>query len=106
MKKRSMMKMFVGASAVAAVAVTGCASNGGSEYSYNVNPEAVTAEDVTYDAIRADLTPELVDLDDRYEDIQGRVARVWDTNLRIFWEDWGRALMLDRPSRLTPKPVP
>ncbi|MFW5653452.1 MAG: hypothetical protein ACOC0P_05350 [Planctomycetota bacterium] len=100
------MNWFVAIAACAAVAVTGCASDGDNKYAYNVDTEAITAEDVTYDAIRADLTPELITMTDRYEDIQGTVARTWDTNLRIFWEDWGRALLLDRPSRLSPKPIP
>lgn len=105
MKKCATFKMLVGMSAFAAAAVTGCASDD-SDYSYNANPEAITAEDVTYDAIRADLSPELTTLASRHEDIQGTVARTWDTNLRMFWEDWGRALLLDRPVRLSPKPIP
>lgn len=54
----------------------------------------------------ADITPELDTRSQRSADITNRIAITTDTNLRLFNEDLGRALLMDRPSRLTPSPVP
>ncbi len=56
--------------------------------------------------IRANLTPELRTLHQRKVDQQNAIAITFDENGRMFSQDLGRAFMTDRPSRLTPEPVP
>lgn len=56
--------------------------------------------------IRANLTPELRTLHQRKVDQQNVIALTFDENGRMFNQDLGRAFMTDRPSRLTPEPVP
>lgn len=56
--------------------------------------------------IRWDPTPELDNLSMRRVDMDNRAALIMDTNLRMFNEDVDRALLLDRPSRLTPYATP
>lgn len=55
---------------------------------------------------RANPTPELDTLHQRHDDIDNRLTVTSDTNFRMMNQDIGRALLLDRPSRLTPEPVP
>ncbi|MBX3353337.1 MAG: hypothetical protein KF684_10445 [Phycisphaeraceae bacterium] len=55
---------------------------------------------------RADPTPELQTLSQRPADVNNRINIVEDTNWRMFNQDLGRAFFYDRPSRLTPGPVP
>lgn len=54
----------------------------------------------------ANLTPELDTLSQRPADIDNRIAITDDTNLRMLNQDLGRMFLLDRPTRLTPGPVP
>lgn len=56
--------------------------------------------------IRADLTPELDTLSQRPDDISNTLTIMADENGRMIWSDLGRAFYTDRPSRLTPDPVP
>jgi hypothetical protein len=56
--------------------------------------------------IRADLTPELDTLYQRPDDMANAFTLMLDENGRMFWQDIGRALYVDRPSRLTREPVP
>lgn len=56
--------------------------------------------------IRADVTPELETLYERQVDMDNNWALMMDENGRMFKEDIGRALYLDRPSHLTREPVP
>lgn len=56
--------------------------------------------------IRADPTPELMTLYERPSDVANNLAIMVNENRRMFWEDLGRALYWDRPSRLTPEPMP
>lgn len=56
--------------------------------------------------VRADPTPELLTLYERPSDVANNLAIMSNENVRMFWEDWGRALYWDRPSRLTPEPMP
>lgn len=58
------------------------------------------------DGIRADLTPELETLHERQDDMDNNGALVWDEMGRMFVEDLGRVFYTNRPSRLTPEPVP
>lgn len=63
-------------------------------------------DDVSFDAIIDDLTPELVTLTQRQVDIERNMAVTSNQNLRMIWEDMGRAWYVDHPSRLSPYPVP
>lgn len=74
---------------IAAIALTGCNKN----------------RDVSYGRITGDLTPELKGLSERPSDDHTAFAVASNTNLRMFWDDLGRALLLDSPSRLQPVPV-
>lgn len=56
--------------------------------------------------VRADLTPELDTLYQRPDDISNTLTIMADENGRMFWEDLGRVMYTNRPSRLTPEPVP
>jgi hypothetical protein len=68
--------------------------------------EMEETENVSTNAIFNDLTPELTTLTDRPVDVDRHLAVQSNINWRLFWEDWGRALLFDPPSRLTPKPTP
>jgi hypothetical protein len=56
--------------------------------------------------IRRNLTPELDTLYQREDDIDNALALTFDENGRMILQDLGRAFYTDRPSRLTPEPVP
>lgn len=58
------------------------------------------------DAYRGNPTPELDTLSKTHDNIDNRLTITSDSNLRMLNEDIGRALLLDRPSRLSPVPVP
>lgn len=72
-----------------ALALTGCNSVEGRAALYRTNP-----------------TPELDTLSQRHADIDNALTIMSDTNFRLLNEDIGRALYLNRPSRLTPTPIP
>ena len=56
--------------------------------------------------IRNNLTPELRTLHQRKADQQNAIAITFDENGRMINQDLGRMWLTDRPSRLTPEPVP
>lgn len=56
--------------------------------------------------IRATLTPELMTLHQRPVDVDNQFAIMANENWRMLWGDLARATYTDRPSRLTPEPVP
>ncbi len=57
------------------------------------------------DAIRANPSPAMHTLGGRKTDAYNRRTVSTDTTLRMFTEDLERALLLDRPSRLTMYPA-
>ncbi len=57
-------------------------------------------------SVRLEPSPELTTLYERPDDVLNNLAIMVDENERMFWEDLGRALYWDRPSRLTPEPLP
>lgn len=59
-----------------------------------------------YQSIKDDATPNLDTLYERPEDIDNAVVTTFDENGRMIWQDLGRAMYWDRPSRLTREPVP
>ena len=56
--------------------------------------------------LRANATPELDTLSQRRTDMNNETAVTFDENGRMFNEDLQRLMLFDRPSRLTPNPVP
>ncbi|MEL7473137.1 MAG: hypothetical protein AAGK04_07455 [Planctomycetota bacterium] len=56
--------------------------------------------------IRYNLTPELWTTYERPADVRNHLAYQSNANIRLLRADLGRAAMTDRPSRLTPEPVP
>lgn len=52
--------------------------------------------------ITSDMTPELMTLNQRPEDVQRHMAYTNNVNSRMFWEDLGRTWYTDHPSRLNP----
>ncbi len=56
--------------------------------------------------IRNNPTPELATLYERPADVRNNLALQHNANLRMARQDMGRFWLLDRPSRLTPEPVP
>jgi len=56
--------------------------------------------------IRHNLTPELSTLEDRPVDVDNSWAISANENWRMLVSDWQRAALIDRPSRLTPEPLP
>jgi len=75
--------------ALSAIAATGCSAQQSRLAGYRANP-----------------TPELDTLSQRRDDMDNRMTVTNDSNLRMLNEDLGRMFFLDRPSTLTPKPVP
>jgi hypothetical protein len=59
-----------------------------------------------YKEMLANVTPELNTLYERQVDMDNHWAIMMDENGRMFVEDLGRAFYTDRPSYLTPEPVP
>ncbi|QOJ17184.1 MAG: hypothetical protein HRU76_06160 [Phycisphaeraceae bacterium] len=80
------MKTMLAAASVAALLLTGCGSSTG-----------VSLNDVT-----GNMTPEVMTLNQRGSDVKRHMAYTHDVNGRLFWEDLGRTLYLDHPSRLNP----
>ncbi len=58
--------------------------------------------DVSFDAIKRDLTPEMMTLTERPIDVERNMAVTGNQNLRSFWNDLGRMWMTDHPSTLSP----
>jgi len=79
--------------AAAATLLAGC-SSGGPKHAGNVGK------------YRNNPSPALSTLAKRPADNRNSLAIMEDTNWRMFWEDGARALHLDRPSRLSGKPIP
>jgi hypothetical protein len=74
------------ATSVAVVALAGCAG----------------PNDVSFNAIKNDLTPHLLGLTERDVDAERNIAVISNQNNRMLWGDLGRAFLWDRPSRLSP----
>ncbi len=85
-------RLFLGASLLAPAMLVGCASG---DYS-----DQLAAE------VRSNPTPELDTLSQRHQDIENSIALTVDENWRMFTQDMGRFWLLDRPSIMTPEPVP
>ena len=56
-------------------------------------------------AVLGDLTPNLDGLSETYSENDAGIAVVNNDNERMYVDDWRRALILDKPSALSPYPV-
>ncbi len=84
----------------------GCESTEEDEAAYVPVSEFEEIENVTYNDILSDLTPELLNLTQRPVDTQATFMRTTNADVRMFWDDWGRVGLVDRPSRLTHRSIP
>ena len=66
----------------------------------NKNPE-----NVGYKHVTNHLTPEMKGLSETHTDDHTAFRTTSNQNWRLFWDDLGRALLLDTPSHSTPMPV-
>lgn len=90
MPKAILPKLVLSATLVVAASFfVGCDSTGGRIHAYRLDP-----------------TPELDTLAERHDDIENTISLNYDTYFRQMNEDIGRFFLLDRPSRLTQKPIP
>lgn len=56
--------------------------------------------------IKQNLTPELLTTNETHLQAENRLLLTFNTNMRLFWADMARVWYIDRPSRLTPDPMP
>lgn len=78
---------LLAATVLGGMALTGCQSN---------------PEDVSYGAIKRNLTPELITMHERHVDADRNIAVANNQNMRMLFEDLGRFFNVDHPSRLRP----
>ncbi len=83
-------RLFIAAS-LAAATLAGCSS---------------APRDRQAEMIRSNPSPELYTLHDTPADVRNTLAIMENENNRMLRRDIGKVLLLDRPSRLTPEPVP
>lgn len=60
------------------------------------------SNETSFDSIKGDPTPELLTQVERPVDAERNYAMMSNQNWRMFWQDIGRALYIDHPSRLSP----
>lgn len=77
---------------ILAIGLTGCGSSN-------------NTKNVSYGHITGHLTPELKGLSERPSDDKTAFKVASNSNWRMFWDDLGRAFLLDTPSRMSPMPV-
>lgn len=63
---------------------------------------AYDPNNVSFDYITKNLSPEMTGLSERDVDIQRSLAVNQDQTLRMFWGDLGRTWLFDQPSMLSP----
>ncbi len=63
-------------------------------------------DEITAADVRADMSPALMTVGSTQGEVDNAVARTLDTNSRQVWNDLGRILLLDRPSRSSSYPIP
>ena len=61
-----------------------------------------STNDVSLGAVTSNMTPEMVTLNQRPEDVKRHMAYTTNVNWRLFHEDLGRFFYTDHPSRLNP----
>lgn len=58
-----------------------------------------------FKSVKSNLSPELTSVAERDEDIDRNIATTFEQNGRMFWNDLGRAMYVDRPSFMSPYPI-
>ena len=89
------LKPVIAVSSVALTCLLGTGCSSSSDYSEKLASE-----------VRSDPTPSLDTLSQRRTDMDNAIAVTEDENWRMFNQDLGRFWLLDRPSLLTPEPLP
>lgn len=89
MKLRVTRGVVVSAALIAGAMATGCSTR-----SADIN------------AIRMNPSPEVMTLFERPTDVRNAITLMWDENLRMANQDLGRVFFFNKPSRLTPEPIP
>ncbi|MSR41839.1 MAG: hypothetical protein EXS10_08075 [Phycisphaerales bacterium] len=82
--------LSLAAAALVVTTMTGCQSN---------------PNDVSFNSVKGDLTPELFNVSESPYDVDRNVAMNFNQNLRMFWDDMGYVWMTDRPSSLSNYPI-
>lgn len=100
----------LGLLALSAAVFTGCQSNEEEDeltrLREELEAETIGPDDVSTWDIAMDPTPELRSETGRWEDLGMAFSRRVNNDVRSFWDDLYRAMYWDRPSRLTPRPMP
>jgi|GEM_PF-587454 len=65
-----------------------------------------TTDGPKHQSVVHNLTPEMIGLAKRPVDLQNSTSVTWNADNRMLVDDWSRAALIDRPSRLTPYPMP
>ncbi|MGD9693038.1 MAG: hypothetical protein AB7G17_09645 [Phycisphaerales bacterium] len=89
MRRFNPRPLILTATALLSVTLVGCSAQQSRLAAYRMNP-----------------SPDVDTLSKTHDNIDNRLTITSDTNFRMLNEDIGRALLLDRPSRLSPIPVP
>jgi hypothetical protein len=55
-----------------------------------------------FKSVKSNLTPELMTISERKVDVERNLATAENQNYRMFWNDLGRMMYVDRPSILSP----
>ncbi len=82
--------LSLAAAALVVTSMTGCKSD---------------PNDVSFNSVKGDLTPELFSVAESPEDVDRDVAMNFNQNLRMFWDDMGYVWMTDRASSLSSYPI-
>ncbi len=69
-------------------------------------PALLALAGCTHNQPDARFSPETMTLAQTPEDVNNQLIATYDENWRMFWQDLGRFGLTDRPSRLTPEPIP
>lgn len=99
MFSRSRAPWAILAVTAAGLALGGCSYN--TLETYDLENDLGPAHDLRYDP-----SPEMYTLDQRPSDFRNEFGVMWDENVRMMRGDFHRAMLWDRPSRLTREPVP
>jgi uncharacterized lipoprotein YajG len=89
MSKKSVMRAMFGT--MAAVCLAGCAN---------------TSNYPGHSEVANDITPDILSLSKRPIDANNTMRLTNNENYRMMWDDLGRLSLLNRPSRLSPYPMP
>lgn len=93
MRIKMMLAVMIVGSAALLVSAGGCSS-------------APETDRVTVDSLSRDLTPEMEGVGLSHDQRRNRHIRTVNTSMRQIWDDLDEILLLNRPSRMSPYPIP